>query len=473
VPSSTRIGPYRVLRLINQGGQGRVYLGYDSRLQRRVAIKVHRLPTDRAGRKRLLREAQLVASIESPKVVQIYDLVVAQSSLALIMEYVPGCDLEEFLCGVRPSVSSVMTIATDLAGAITAARQQGIVHGDLKARNVLVTQTGRVKLTDFGIARSSSSLTPGSVERGSPGCVSPEQYLGKPLDVRSDLFALGCLLYRMLAGSQPFLRSGQLDPNRLLNEMPQALEELATDLPAGLPELVSGMLQKDPDDRPRDTREVRFALRNIARGIPLTISSSLLAETRSCFRTESPGDVPPIIPSDLRSGGRSRLRRFKLDEFSSWRDLIAQLGFARLAVLVSLAVFLTGMVVSILIPGSTRVHIDQPLIQLGADIKLPGAVSSEWIVEQVKEAMTSRLGPIFVTGPVGGTEVRTLYASPQEHEIDEQLSVALRCSGELCLFSVVRRGIDAGSGQQTILFLDMPVSEWRQNIQQVTATLFD
>ena len=71
MPSSTRIGPYRVLRLINQGGQGRVYLGYDSRLQRRVAIKVHRLPRDRAGRKRLLREAQLVASIESPKVVKI------------------------------------------------------------------------------------------------------------------------------------------------------------------------------------------------------------------------------------------------------------------------------------------------------------------------------------------------------------------------------------------------------------------
>ena len=389
------------------------------------------------------------------------------------MEYVPGCDLEEFLCGVRPSVSSVMTIATDLAGAITAARQQGIVHGDLKARNVLVTQAGRVKLTDFGIARSSNSLTPGSVERGSPGCVSPEQYLGKPLDVRSDLFALGCLLYRMLAGRQPFLRSGQLDPNRLLNEMPQPLEELVADLPAGLPELVSGMLQKDPDDRPRDTREVRFALRNIARDIPLTVSSTLLAETRSCFRTESAEDVPPVIPSDLRSSGRSRLRPFKPDEFSSWRDLIARFGLARAGALAVLVVFLTVIAGNIVMPGSTRVHISQPRIQVGADIRLPEDVSAQWIIEQVKEAMISSLGPIFVTGPVGATEVRTLYASPREREVEEQLSVALRCSGELCLFTLVRNGIDTGRSQQAILFLDMPVSEWRQDIQRVTATLFD
>jgi len=123
--------------------------------------------------------------------VQIHDVIESREHLAMVMEYVPGCDLEELLESVRPSLASVLRITADIAGALTVARQQRIVHGDLKARNVLITATGRAKLTDFGIARR-----PGveGALAGSLSAMSPEQYLGKPLTERSDLFALGCLL---------------------------------------------------------------------------------------------------------------------------------------------------------------------------------------------------------------------------------------------------------------------------------------
>jgi serine/threonine protein kinase len=169
--TASRLGPYRIMRLINQGGQGSVYLGYDSRLQRRVAIKVYTLPGQRAARKQCLREAQLVAAIHSPKVVQVYDVIDSPEHLALVMEYVPGCDLEEFLSSVRPSLGSILAICADIAGALAVIRQQRIVHGDLKASNILIADTGRVKLTDFGIARVAGQ---GLDTAGSRTAVSPE-----------------------------------------------------------------------------------------------------------------------------------------------------------------------------------------------------------------------------------------------------------------------------------------------------------
>ena len=123
-----RVGPYRIIRLVNRGGQGSVYLGYDKRLQRRVAIKVYPLPVQRNSRRQLLKEARVVASLDSPRIVQIYDVIESQEHIAMVMEYVPGCDLEEFLTAVRPSLASILVIAGDLAAALSVARQQQIVH---------------------------------------------------------------------------------------------------------------------------------------------------------------------------------------------------------------------------------------------------------------------------------------------------------------------------------------------------------
>jgi len=470
---SAHIGPYRVLRLIGQGGQGNVYLGYDTRLHRPVAIKIHRLPRERAGRKRLLREAQLIASVQGSRIVQVYDLVVGRGNVALIMEYVPGCDLEEFLCAASPSVASVLAIATDLAGALASARQRRVVHGDLKARNVLITDSGRVKLTDFGIARRDFDSTPGTTGGASPSCVSPEQYLGKPIDLRSDLFALGCLLYRMLSGRHPFIEDGQLDPRALLEEVPPAIDELVADLPVGLSELVAGLMQKAPQDRPQSTQEVRHALRNIARGMPLAASSALLEESRAYFREESPGDIPPAVPSDLRRGGRSRLQPFQFDKLSSWRSALPRLTPLRIVGVSVITLLLAIPAVQVLRSSETLIHVPEPVFQVTAARGLPSEVTMHWLVEQLKQVASTELGPIVVSGPVGATATRTFYSSAREPKADEQLSVSLSCRDSLCLLTLARQRGASHRSVQAMIFPDVSLAEWAGIVRSTATGLYN
>jgi serine/threonine protein kinase len=471
VSVSARIGPYRVLRLINAGGHGRVYLGYDSRLRRQVAIKVHHTADAQGGSKRQRREAQLVASIDSPRVVKIHDLVVGSDNIALIMEYVPGVDLEELLGNVRLSIVHVLTIATDLAAALASARRQHITHGDVKARNVLVTTSGRVKLTDFGISRRGSHAADDAREAGSASCVSPEQYRGLPIDVRSDLFALGCLMYRMLTGRAPFVINGQLDVRALLEDMPTPVEELVADLPKGLSQLVASLLQKEAAQRPRDTQPVRCELRKILKELPLSASGTLFAVSERFFRKEFLEDLPPAVPPDLQRGRLSLLHPFQLDKLASWRGLFARQNVPHILALVAIAVVSLSILAVQLYPGDTRLHIEQPVIQIESGMLIPAGVSPHWLVGQIEHAAKARLGSVIVAGPVGGRESRTLRASAQ-HYNEEHMTVALRCRGQWCLLVLARPRVEGVSSKQAVLLPEMPLSEWSRNIQALTLQLF-
>ena len=472
----THVGPYQILRLINRGGQGSVYLGYDKRLQRRVAIKIYSLPSQRAARKQLLREAQLVASMQSHKIVQIYDVIESSGHLALVMEYVPGCDLEEFLTTARPSLASILTIGADIAGALAVARQQHIVHGDLKAANILVTDSGRVKLTDFGIARQMVGSSPQRLDGGTPPALSPEQYRGEPLDGRSDLFALGCLLYRMLGGEAPFLRDGELDIRLLLEQSPRPLAEMVPgewELPDELVDLVAALLQKRPEDRPANTRQVRQVLRRIARTIPLAATNSLLREARPCFRPESAHDMPPLIPLDLAREGRSRLapegaggvglRRWALLRSWSARWVVALAALAAIGV----------PVVTALQRAEPTIYLEEPLLRLGADSELPEQVSTDWLVGEAKLALRQELGTILVLSSTGAERNATLYTSdgpPPEPE--ERLQLSLRCIEGLCVFAASRAHAGGHANQQAVLFPDMPVEQWRDIVHSATRALY-
>ena len=472
----THVGPYHILRLINRGGQGSVYLGYDKRLQRRVAIKIYSLPSQRAARKQLLREAQLVASMQSAKIVQIYDVIESSGHLALVMEYVPGCDLEEFLATARPSLASILTIGADVAGALAVARQQHIVHGDLKAANILITDSGRVKLTDFGIARQMVGNLPQRLDGGTPPALSPEQYLGEPLDVRSDLFALGCLLYRMLGGEAPFLRAGELDVRLLLEQSPRPLAELVPgewELPDELVELVAALLQKRPEDRPATTRQVRQVLRRIARTIPLAATNSLAREARPCFRPESAHDMPPLIPLDLAREGRSRLSPGGAGGvgFRRWGRL--QTWPARWTVALALLAVLSVPLVTALQRAQTTIYFDEPLVRLSADSELPGQFSTDWLVGEAKLALREELGAIHVLSPTGAERNETLYTSdgpPPEPE--ERLQLSLRCIEGLCVFAASRAHGGGRAHEQAMLFPDMPVEQWRDIVHSTTRALY-
>jgi serine/threonine protein kinase len=473
------VGPYRILRLINRGGQGSVYLGYDKRLHRRVAIKIYPLPPTRQARKQLLHEARAVASIQSPKVVQIHDVIESDNHLALVMEYVPGCSLEEFLAQARPSLPSVLIVGTDVAGALALARQQHIVHGDVKAGNVLIAANGRAKLTDFGIARTISERDALPGKAGSRSALSPEQLLGQPLDERADLFALGALLYRMLSGRQPFYANGQFEPQLLLKCAPKPLHEVVggeVELPDELVGIISALLAREPDRRPANTRKVRQVLRKVMRSLPVSAANSLQREARPCFRPELPEDIPPQIPEDLGEQGHSALLHG-----GSWKEVLGrQLKAlrwpARVALLVAILAVLGIAVGRTLHNTVTPVRFGQPYITATEDISLHREVSRTWLVEEVKSVLRERLGYMRVVGPVGA-DPRTVFYSGGEpknwNESTEQVfQIALRCIEDMCVFSLSREQRGVRVFRQGVLFPDMSLKQWREIIRETTLALY-
>ncbi len=481
MPRSTHIGPYRILRLINQGGQGTVYLGFDSRLHRRVAIKIYRLPKDKLARRALLREAQLVASIQSPKVVQIYDLIVADDHIALIMEYVPGCDLEEFLFRVRPSLATIVAVCNDIAGALAVARQQHIVHGDLKASNVLVTEQGRVKLTDFGIARGDGGAASVHATAASLSCMSPEQYLGKPLDVRSDLFALGCLLYRMLTGKQAFNHTGEFDDEGQLSWSPPTIEGLIPEsflVPVALSDLLATLLQKSPENRPANTHQVRNTLREISRDIPLCVGNTLLLEAQGLFRAESPEDIPPLIPSDLTRNGRSGMKR---SHAQLWRDFFAG-KWALPAVLAVLFTF--GLLGSVLVQAffteKPHIKIAVPSFHMAMAAQLPEELSSRWLVGEIEQAVGAYFADAYVRGGLAQERDKTFYSNelPNRPGDDAEavplvISSDLHCDGRLCLLIVVIEKEGRRLIGREAIFSNMPIAQWHDVVQSSTLALLN
>lgn len=460
------IGPYIIQRLINRGGQGQVYLGFDRRLHRQVAIKIHPLPASRRARNRVLAEAQRVAGIQSPRVVQIYDVVQSSDYLAMVMEYVPGCDLEDFLSVARPSLASVVTVASDLAVALAASRQQGLVHGDLKAANVLITAQGRVKLTDFGIARIAG--TGGEViPAGSLSAIAPEQLTGGPLDIRTDLFSLGRLLYRMLTGEHSFSRAGVPDPQLLLGGDQQVrccLPHNGVEVPPDLLVLVDQLLQLDKEQRPDNTHHVRRVLRDVSRQLPLSSTDQLLQQALPYFRQESPADIPPHIPDQLRHRGRSSNTSGLLGN-RKWSLLsrspaVALLALALLAVAIPLVAAWHGQV--------TRVHLEEPLVEMLAGAATP--VTREAMIDVVRKVIAEQDPSARFSGAGQGP---VIHAADRDTGPEENIAMQLRCDQLACLLLLQRQLRAETRYQQVLLARQQDPDYWSQQLREVTTALYD
>lgn len=466
---ASRIGPYTIIRHIKRGGQGRVYLGYDQRLRRQVAIKVCSLPSSWRARRKVLQEAQRAASVQSPRVVQIYDVIQSRNHLAIVMEYVSGCDLEELLAKTQLSLASILTIGRDLAVALAAARQQQVVHGDLKAANVLITDRGRVKLTDFGVARPAFEAS-AKPQGCSLEAVSPEQFRGEPLDVRSDLFALGCLLYRMLSGMRPFHRSAGFDAGLLLEEDPSPLRDLIPtdmEMPAELDQLVKELLQKSRADRPADTHRVRRLLSAAQRHLPLAVSGDLLREASPCFRAESLDDVPPIIPKGLGAKGRSRLAP---PHWWSW--FIGQPMGARFAMFSLLLVGLGLPLGYVLHQPPLAVHFSQPAISVVNTDILPPEVSALWLVTQARLALEVANPELRMSGAAPITKVYS-DALRKDARPAERLRINLQCGEVLCVLGLVRENNGSVAYEQAFMVADIPLVHWQEVVKEKTLALFD
>src|SRR5580704_5909457 len=216
--AGVRIGPYEILALLGAGGMGEVSKARDSRLHRTVALKT--LPAEKAAdadrKRRLLVEARAASRLKHPNIVTIYDISDENGVYFIAMEYVDGVTLEQANTGSGLPLKNAMKYAGEIADALAAAHSVGIVHRDLKPANIIITEDGRVKLLDFGLAKLTELWVPAAETAtanldtvsgtivGTAAYMSPEQAEGRELDVRSDIFSFGLVLYEMLSGKRAF-----------------------------------------------------------------------------------------------------------------------------------------------------------------------------------------------------------------------------------------------------------------------------
>jgi eukaryotic-like serine/threonine-protein kinase len=305
-----RLGGYRVLEVLGHGGMGVVYKAEDVRLRRTVALKAM-LPalaaTARAGQ-RFLREAQLMATVEHDHVVRIYQAGEDRGVPFLAMELLRGESLDRRLKRERSlPVSEVLRIGREVAEGLAAAHAAGLIHRDVKPANIwLEAPRDRVKILDFGLARSASldaALTHQGAVLGTPAFMAPEQARGEATDARTDLFSLGIVLYRLCSGRQPFQGKDALSTLlEVTTHQPPAPVRLNADLPGDLSDLVLRLLEKDPARRPASAEEVVRTIRDLETKLSRTPDS----QERTM---ELPAAAPAPAPSrEAARAGRRRLR---------------------------------------------------------------------------------------------------------------------------------------------------------------------
>jgi hypothetical protein len=276
-----RIGPYDVREEVGRGGMGVVYAAEDARLGRSVALKM--LPSafsrDPVARERLSREARAAAALSHPCIATVYALEEIDGDLFIATELVRGTTLRAALdSGPYPRERLLETV-TQIAEALDAAHRHGIVHRDLKPENVLRSDDGRLKIVDFGIARTLSpvpdaqaGLTLAGTRLGTPGYMAPEQLRGQPVDARVDIFAFGVMAYELATGSHPF---GGSDPAALLERLLSDDPPLSRPIePSGLDAIIRRCLKGNPEGRYASGTELVQALRSLQTGsaeaVPLT-----------------------------------------------------------------------------------------------------------------------------------------------------------------------------------------------------------
>jgi TolB-like protein/Tfp pilus assembly protein PilF len=264
-----RVGNFEVVERIGRGGMGVVYLAHDTKLKRSVALKSMpaRLANDATARMRFRREGELLASLNHPNIAVIHDIVEEEPGY-FVLEYVPGETLAERSARGPLAPEQVLSIGRQIAEAIAAAHEKGVIHRDLKPGNIKLTPEGRVKVLDFGLARlvgpegesQETTVTQGGRIAGTPAYMSPEQARGKPVDHRTDIWSFGCILYQMLTGRLPFEGETATDTLAHIIEREPDWEALPPGTPANLRALLHRCLEKDLEKRLGDITEAAAAM---------------------------------------------------------------------------------------------------------------------------------------------------------------------------------------------------------------------
>lgn len=286
--AGTKLGRYEIRSQLGAGGMGEVYLAQDTKLNRKVAIKIlpSKLASDHDRMRRFMQEAQAAAALNHPNIAHIYEIGESENTHFIAMEFIDGHTLREMIHGGQADLGKLLRYLQHAAEGLAKAHAVGIVHRDLKPDNVMVTRDGHAKVLDFGLAKlaepertsgtGSSDLAtailqqqskPGTI-LGTVGYMSPEQAQGKTkeIDQRSDIFSFGCILFEAVTGRRAFEGKDAIDSlNKIIREPVTPIIELNPSAPADLQRVVRRCLAKDPDERYQTIREVAIELKEVRR----------------------------------------------------------------------------------------------------------------------------------------------------------------------------------------------------------------
>src|SRR5262245_20156689 len=289
--AGTKLGRYEIRSKIGEGGMGEVYLARDTQLGRDVAVKV--LPStysdDRERLHRFEQEACAASALNHPNILSIYDVGTHNGSPYVVSELLQGQTLRQRISGTALSQRKAIDYALETARGLAAAHEKGIVHRDLKPDNLFITNDGRVKILDFGLAKLTGAgntelsqtgiptrrvdTDPGKV-MGTVGYMSPEQLKGRQVDHRSDIFSFGAILYEMLSGRRAFHGESAAETmSAILKEDPPDLSETNQRISSSLDRLVNRCLEKNPEERFHSARDLAFALEALSGSTPTSVET--------------------------------------------------------------------------------------------------------------------------------------------------------------------------------------------------------
>jgi serine/threonine protein kinase len=303
---------YRVEARIGAGGMAEVYRGFDPVLNRTVAIKVllPQFARDASFVERFRREAQAAARLNHPNIVGAYDTGADGDTQYIVMEFVEGRTLAEFLAaGRRPTPVQSAEIAQKICGALAAAHAQGVIHRDIKPGNVMVTRDGTVKVMDFGIARITTGVETApqtSAVLGTATYLSPEQAQGGPVDARTDIYSLGTVLYEMLAGRPPFTGESPVAiAYKQVNETPIPPSQINADVPPRLDAVVMRALSKNPANRYQTADDFAEDLDRVVKGQEVE-ATPLLPPAGDATQVISRPNPTAVLPPPVEPKGSGR-----------------------------------------------------------------------------------------------------------------------------------------------------------------------
>lgn len=380
----TQLGRYEVRSLLGAGGMGEVYLGHDTSLNRRVALKV--LPADVAANhdrmRRFKQEAISAASLNHPSIAHIYEIGESDGLHFIAMEYVDGATLRKKIHEEHEELPKLLRVMQHVAEGLAKAHAAGIVHRDLKPDNVMITSDGHGKILDFGLAKllepqpapdNISGEEPTIIQHSTPGVIlgtagymSPEQAQGKSKEVdhRSDIFSFGCMLFEAVTGRRAFAGTDAIDTlNKIIREPAPSVSSINPSAPADLQRIVRRCLAKDPDQRHQNIKDVAIELKEVRRELQENPSSVSSGESRIAW------DSDPTVVNEPK--------RHKL------ATIVA------LAVVLVVAAAVTLAIRSYLHAGSTEAAVESiAVIPFMNQSKDPGA---DWISDGLTESIINNL----------------------------------------------------------------------------------